>query len=136
MFPESPLIGGWSQRPSSQQDVSDCGEILEALPAVRTPLHATTAWCPGVENHGMHVDGHSRQSYFPAMRFRVLVEPDEDGVFVAQCPVLPGCVSQGQTRDEALQNIKDAIGGYLASLEKHQEPVPSPITEELVDVPA
>lgn len=69
------------------------------------------------------------------MRFRVLIEPDEDGVFVAECPVLPGCISQGQTRDEALTNIKDAIAGYLASLAKHNEPAPLPITEELVDVP-
>jgi antitoxin HicB len=69
------------------------------------------------------------------MKFRVLIEADEDGVFVAECPTLPGCISQGQTREEALVNIKDAIQGYLASLEKHGEPVPSPITEEVVEVP-
>jgi antitoxin HicB len=68
------------------------------------------------------------------MKFRILIEPDEDGVFVAECPTLPGCVSQGKTRDEAIANIKDAIAGYLASLEKHGEPVPPPITEELVEV--
>jgi predicted RNase H-like HicB family nuclease len=69
------------------------------------------------------------------MKFRILIEPDEDGVFVAECPTLPGCVSQGATRDEAIANIKDAIHGYLLSLEKHGEPVPSPITEEVVEVP-
>jgi predicted RNase H-like HicB family nuclease len=58
------------------------------------------------------------------MKFRVLIEPDEDGVFVAACSTLPGCVSQGNTCDEALTNIKDAIAGYLASLKKHNEPVP------------
>ena len=68
------------------------------------------------------------------MKFRVLIEPDEDGVFVAECPTLPGCISQGKTRDEAIANIKDAIQGYLASLEKHDEPVPPPITEEVVEV--
>jgi predicted RNase H-like HicB family nuclease len=68
------------------------------------------------------------------MRFRVLIEPDEDGVFVAECPTLPGCVSQGKTRDEAIANIKDAIRGYIASLDKHGEAVPPPITEELVEV--
>lgn len=70
------------------------------------------------------------------MKFRVLIEPDEDGVFVAQCPSLPGCISQGATRAEALASIKDAMSGYLASLAKHNEPVPPPITEELVDVSA
>ena len=70
------------------------------------------------------------------MKFRVLIEPDEDGVFVAECPTLPGCVSQGKTREEAMANIRDAIQGYIASLEKHGDPVPSPITEEIIEVPA
>jgi predicted RNase H-like HicB family nuclease len=69
------------------------------------------------------------------MKFRILVEPDEDGVFVAQCPTLPGCVSQGATRHEAMANIRDAIQGYLRSLEKHGDPVPGPITEEIIEVP-
>ena len=68
------------------------------------------------------------------MRYRVIIEQDEDGMFVAECPTLPGCISQGQTRVEAVANIKDAIGGYLASLEKHGDPVPHPITEEIVEV--
>jgi len=67
-------------------------------------------------------------------RYRVLIEQDEDGVFVAECPALPGCVSQGRTRDEAVTNIKDAIAGYLASLRKHNEPVPPSIWEETVEV--
>ena len=70
------------------------------------------------------------------MKFRALIEPDEDGVFVAECPTLPGCVSQGKTREEAMANIRDAIQGYIASLEKHGDPVPSPITEEIIEVPA
>ena len=70
------------------------------------------------------------------MKFRVVIEPDEDGVFVAECPTLPGCISQGATREEALANIKEAISGYIASLRKHGEPVPLPITEEVVDVPS
>ena len=68
------------------------------------------------------------------LRFRVLIEEDEDGVFVAECPNLPGCVSQGATRDEALANIRDAMEGYLVSLEKHGEPVPPPIQEEFVEL--
>ncbi|MCK5346317.1 MAG: type II toxin-antitoxin system HicB family antitoxin [Candidatus Heimdallarchaeota archaeon] len=68
------------------------------------------------------------------MRFRVLIEQDEEGVYVASVPLLPGCISQGVTRKEAVNNIKDAIAGYLISLKKHNEAVPPSIDEELVDV--
>ena len=76
------------------------------------------------------------QPQFVNMKYRVVIEPDEDGVFVAECPALPGCISQGKTRAEALANIKDAMTGYLASLKKHGEPVPPPISEEIVEIPA
>ncbi|GEM_PF-636327 len=53
--------------------------------------------------------------------FPVFLEYDlEYGGFVVDCPTLPGCMSQGKTKEEALTNIKDAISGYLAVLEKHQ----------------
>ncbi len=68
------------------------------------------------------------------MKYRVTIALDEDGVFIAECPSLPGCVSQGKNREEALANVKDAIEGYLASLKKHGEPIPPPITEEIVEV--
>lgn len=68
------------------------------------------------------------------MKYRVLIEPDEDGVFVASVPALPGCVSQGSSRDEALANIREAIGGYLESLRAHDEPIPPAISEEIVEV--
>ena len=68
------------------------------------------------------------------VRFRVLIEQDEDGAYVATCPSLPGCVAQGPTRDEARANIQDAIAGYVASLKKHGEAVPPPIEEDVVDV--
>ena len=69
------------------------------------------------------------------MKCRVVIEADEDGVFVAECPSLPGCISQGRTRAESLANIKHAMTGCLASLKKHGEPVPLPITEEIVEIP-
>jgi predicted RNase H-like HicB family nuclease len=50
-------------------------------------------------------------------------------------PVLPGCISQGKIYDEAMTNIRDAIQGYLESLKKHGEPIPSSITEAIVEVP-
>ena len=68
------------------------------------------------------------------MKYRVVIETDEDGVFIATCPALPGCVSQGATRDQALANITDAVEGYLASLKKHGEAIPPPITEAVVEV--
>jgi antitoxin HicB len=68
------------------------------------------------------------------MKVRIIIEPDEDGKYVATCATLPGCISQGDTRQEALANIQDAIAGYLRSLRKHGEPVPTPIGEEVVEV--
>lgn len=70
------------------------------------------------------------------MKYRILLEQDEDGVFIAECPSLPGCVSQGKNRKEALTNIKDAIKGYLKSLKKHNGPVQPSIEEEMVEVNA
>jgi predicted RNase H-like HicB family nuclease len=43
------------------------------------------------------------------MRFNVTIDRDEDGVWVVECPAIPGCVSQGNTKEEALENIKEAI---------------------------
>jgi len=68
------------------------------------------------------------------MKYRVLIEQDEDGVFVAEVPSLPGCISQGDTRAQVLINIQDAIDGYLESLRQHDEPVPPSIYEEVVEV--
>ncbi|GET41332.1 type II toxin-antitoxin system HicB family antitoxin [Microseira wollei] len=47
------------------------------------------------------------------MKFNVTLDRDEDGVWIVECPSIPGCVSQGQTREEALENIKDAIAACL-----------------------
>ena len=43
------------------------------------------------------------------MRFPVTIDRDEDGAWIAECPSIPGCVSQGRTKDEALDNVKEAI---------------------------
>jgi len=55
------------------------------------------------------------------LNYSILVYKDEDNVFIAECVELQGCISQGYTKDEALLNIKDAIKGYLESLDKHPE---------------
>lgn len=70
------------------------------------------------------------------MKFRVLITTDEDGVFIARALDLPGCVSQGKTRSEALENIKEAISSYMASLRKHGEPAPPHLEGELIEVNA
>ncbi|MEX0892811.1 MAG: type II toxin-antitoxin system HicB family antitoxin [Gemmatimonadota bacterium] len=56
------------------------------------------------------------------MRRKLLINQDEDGVYVAEVPSLPGCVSQGSTHAEALTNTCEAIALYLESLEEHGDP--------------
>jgi antitoxin HicB len=68
------------------------------------------------------------------MKYRVAIESDEDGMFVAVVPSLPGCLAQGATRGEAVANVREAIQAYLESLNKHGDPVPPPISEEIVEV--
>jgi predicted RNase H-like HicB family nuclease len=55
---------------------------------------------------------------------QVILHPGEDGYWVVECPSLPGCISQGRTKEEALANIKEAIRGYIAALEEDHLPVP------------
>jgi predicted RNase H-like HicB family nuclease len=55
---------------------------------------------------------------------QVIIYPGEDGYWVVECPSLPGCVSQGATKEEAVANIKEAIRGYVAALEEDNLPVP------------
>lgn len=66
-----------------------------------------------------------------SMKYRVFIEQDEDGVFVAEVPSLPGCISQGPTRAEATANIREAIALYLDSLAAHNEPVPPRLLKSL-----
>lgn len=89
-----------------------------------------------MRQRALRIDTYAERPDNPNMtiRFRVLVSQDEDGMFVAECSNLPGCVSQGKTHDEAITNIRDAIEGYLASLQKHGEPIPPSIHEEIVEV--
>lgn len=54
----------------------------------------------------------------------VIITQDEDGVFVACCPELPGCVSQGMSRAEAQANLHEARQGYLECLARHDEAPP------------
>lgn len=68
------------------------------------------------------------------MKFAITLEKDEDGFILANCPALPGCHSQGTSKEETIANIKEAIQGYIASMRKHGEPIPSITEVEEVDV--
>ena len=57
------------------------------------------------------------------MKYRIIIEQDEDGIFVAEIPSLPGCISQGNSRVEVVANIKEAAEGYIESLKKHGDPI-------------
>ncbi len=63
---------------------------------------------------------------------QVIIYPDEDGYWVAECPSLPGCVSQGKTKQEAIANIREAISGYVAVLKEDGLPVPEERFEALL----
>ena len=68
-------------------------------------------------------------------RLTVILEPEEDGGYSVHCPSLPGCVSQGDTREEALENIQEAIGLVLEVMGKGNAPIqaetPEVISEEI-----
>ncbi|MBM3811720.1 MAG: type II toxin-antitoxin system HicB family antitoxin [Acidimicrobiia bacterium] len=68
------------------------------------------------------------------MKLLVTLEPDETGMLVAECPSIPGCVSQGRTEAEALDNIREAIAGCLEARAANGMPLTIEIRE--VEVPA
>lgn len=70
------------------------------------------------------------------MRYTVVLEQEQDGGYVASAPALPGCVSQGGTRAEALANIREAIEVYLADCRDAGDPVPSEAGKEFVEIEA
>ena len=68
------------------------------------------------------------------MIFNVTIDRDEDGVFVVECPAIPGCVSQGKSKEEALENIKDAIA--LCLQVRSEKGLPLTIETSQVEVAA
>ena len=65
---------------------------------------------------------------------QVMIYPGEDGYWVVECPSLPGCVSQGKSREDAIANIRYAIGEYVKALEEDGMPVPEDRMEVAVPV--
>lgn len=68
--------------------------------------------------------------------FEVVLQPEAGGGFSVSVPALPGCFTQGETREEALEMIREAIEGYLRSLAAHGDPIPGPVEIERVTVAA
>lgn len=67
-------------------------------------------------------------------KFRVIIEQDEDGVYIISCPSLKGCYSQGDTIEEAIENIKDAIRLHIEAREALGEPIPIEVLIDEVEV--
>ena len=63
---------------------------------------------------------------------QVILKPGEDGYWVVECPSLPGCISQGKTKEEAVKNIREAIDSYLEVLKEDGEPIPDDKMDTLV----
>ena len=70
------------------------------------------------------------------MRFTVVLEQEPDEGFVASVPALPGCVSQGDTREDALRNIREAIELYLEDCRESGDPIPSESAREFDEIEA
>jgi antitoxin HicB len=68
------------------------------------------------------------------VRYTVVLEQEEDGGYVASVPALPGCVSQGDDRAEAISNIREAIGRYIEDCRDAGDPVPTEAGKEFVDL--
>jgi predicted RNase H-like HicB family nuclease len=110
----------------AQRILRKLGFAIEEFPPQRPRIHFKAESIP-------QQDDNSIQDNQDKRGFAVSLEKDEDGFYLASCPALPGCYSQGRTRGEALNNITEAIRGYLASMREHGETLPN--TEwEVVEV--
>lgn len=70
----------------------------------------------------------------PKYRYTVIVERDEDGVYIASCPALQGCYTQGETYQEALENLRDAIRLHIEARRAGEEPIPIEVAVDEVEV--
>ena len=68
------------------------------------------------------------------MRYTVLLEPEDDGGFVVSVPALPGCISQGDSREEALANIREAVALYIEDCREAGDSVPTEIGKEFAEI--
>jgi len=82
----------------------------------------------------LHCEQDAPEHREEAMRLRVMLEPSEDGGYTVTVPTLPGCISEGETRDEALANIREAIQLYLEPVEDDTAGRGPAGTAELVEI--
>ncbi len=72
------------------------------------------------------------------IKYTVILEPADEGGYVVSCPALPGCISQGETLEETLENIKEAILLVIEVLQEENEPIPNEtpeiVTEEISEI--
>jgi predicted RNase H-like HicB family nuclease len=66
--------------------------------------------------------------------FSIIFEPEDEGGFSVHCPALPGCVSQGESYEEALTNIRESIKGYVKSLTHDGLPVPEETVSQEIEI--
>ena len=71
--------------------------------------------------------------YIDTLRYTAIFEEGEDGYIVVHVPALKGCHTQGKTREEALKNAKEVIEAYIASLRKHNDPIPEDVNAVVID---
>ena len=69
-------------------------------------------------------------------QFSIVIEQDEDGVYISSCPVLQGCYSQGDTYKEAVENLKDAIRLHIEARREVGEPIPIEVAIDKVEISA
>ena len=63
---------------------------------------------------------------------QIIIKPGEDGYWLAECPSLPGCISQGQSKKEAIKNIQEAVKGYIEVLQQDGNPIPEDNMESVI----
>ena len=63
---------------------------------------------------------------------QIIIKPGEDGFWLAECPSLPGCISQGQSKKEAIKNIQEAVEGYIEVLQQDGDPIPEDNMESVI----
>lgn len=120
-----PFQGG---RPNGPRSVINFRDDLKVTDAPCRPDNSGLLCYNVAENGG----------WVMTRRYKVVLEPNESGGFTVHVPLLPGCISEGDTREEALANIKEPIELYIESLEADGEPVPDGegVEEAVVEVMA
>jgi len=74
--------------------------------------------------------------YLPRYKFTIVVEKDEDGIFIVSCPAIQGCYTQGDTLEEAINNIKDAISLHIQARKEVGEEIPVEVMIDEIEVSA